>query len=134
MAKLSAIQKNIKRHKLVNKYSSKRAKLKKICCDKTISIEDRFNDITLPPKVIGIPDERNIRKSFTKKERAPVITKSTKSDQVEICIKVPFGKTRKFAQTAFNVNELDKQTFITKMSALHEKIMPIPDLNMAQLK
>ena len=98
------------------------------------ALEDRFNDITLPPKVIGIPDERNIRKSFTKKERAPVITKSTKSDQVEICIKVPFGKTRKFAQTAFNVNELDKQTFITKMSALHEKIMPIPELNMAQLK
>ena len=24
-----------------------------------------------------------------------MITKSTKSDQVEICIKVPFGKTRK---------------------------------------
>ena len=63
-----------------------------------------------------------------------MITKSTKSDQVAICIKVPFGKTRKFAQTAFNVNELDKQTFITKMSALHEKIMPIPELNMAQLK
>ena len=47
---------------------------------------------------------------------------------------MPFGKTRKFAQTAFNVNKLDKQTFITKMSALHEKIMPIPELNMAQLK
>ena len=31
MAKLSAIQKNLKRHKLVSKYSSKRAKLKKIC-------------------------------------------------------------------------------------------------------
>ena len=43
MAKLSAIQKNLKRQKLVTKYSSKRAKLKKICCDKTISIEDRFN-------------------------------------------------------------------------------------------
>ena len=98
------------------------------------ALEDRFSDITLPPKVRGIPDERNTRKSFTKKERSPVITKNTKSDQVEICIKVPFGKTRKFAQTAFNVNELDKQTFITKMSALHEKIMPIPELNMAQLK
>ena len=43
MAKQSAIQKNLRRTKLVNKYSSKRAKLKKICCDKTISIEDRFN-------------------------------------------------------------------------------------------
>ena len=63
-----------------------------------------------------------------------MITKSTKSDQVEICIKVPFGKNKKFVQTAFNVNELDKQTFITRMSALQEKIMPIPELNMAQLK
>jgi hypothetical protein len=97
-------------------------------------LEEKFTDITLLPKVRGIPDERNIRKSFIKKERAPVITKSTKSNQVEICIKVPFGKTRKFAQTAFNVNKLDKQTFITKMSALHEKIMPIPELDMAQLK
>ena len=42
MAKLSAIQKNLKRVKLVNKYSSKRSKLKKICCDKTLSIEERF--------------------------------------------------------------------------------------------
>ena len=43
MAKLSAIQKNLKRVKLVNKYSSKRSKLKKICCDKNLSIEERFN-------------------------------------------------------------------------------------------
>ena len=34
---------------------------------------------------------------------------------------MPFGKTRKFAQTAFNINELGKQTFITKISALREK-------------
>ena len=27
----------------VNKYSSKRSKLKKICCDKSLSIEERFN-------------------------------------------------------------------------------------------
>ena len=43
MAKLSAIQKNLKRVKLVSKYSSKRSKLKKICCDKSLSIEERFN-------------------------------------------------------------------------------------------
>ena len=43
MAKLSAIQKNLKRYKLVNRYSSKRSKLKKICCDKKLSIEERFN-------------------------------------------------------------------------------------------
>ena len=43
MAKLSAIQKNLKRVKLVSKYSSKRSKLKKICCDKNLSIEERFN-------------------------------------------------------------------------------------------
>ena len=44
------------------------------------ALEDRFNDITLPPKVRGIPDKRNRRKSFTKKVKAPVIIKSTKSD------------------------------------------------------
>ena len=97
-------------------------------------LKDSFYDITSPPKIRGIPDERNIRKSFTKKGKAPVIIKSTKSDKVEICIKVPFGKTKKFVQTAFNANKLDKQTLIAKISDLHKKIMPIPEPNMTQLR
>ena len=43
MAKQSAIQKNIKRYQLVNKYNTKRSRLKKICSDKSLSIEERFN-------------------------------------------------------------------------------------------
>ena len=42
MAKVSAINKNNKRIKLVKKYEAKRKKLKKIIMDKKISLEDRF--------------------------------------------------------------------------------------------
>ena len=42
MAKKSAIQKNIKRDKLVKIYSNKRKKLKNICLNKKISMEERF--------------------------------------------------------------------------------------------
>ena len=42
MAKKSAIQKNLKRLRLVNKSSDRREKLKKICLNKTISMEERF--------------------------------------------------------------------------------------------
>ena len=42
MAKLSAINKNNKRIKLVNKFYKKRMKLKKIIMDKKISLEERF--------------------------------------------------------------------------------------------
>ena len=43
MAKKSAIQKNLRRAKLVKSYSSKRLKLKQICRDKKISMEERFD-------------------------------------------------------------------------------------------
>ena len=42
MAKKSAIQKNLKRAKLVKSNLSKRLKLKMICSDKSISMEERF--------------------------------------------------------------------------------------------
>ena len=42
MAKASAINKNNKRIKLVDKYYKKRKKLKKIIMDKKISLEERF--------------------------------------------------------------------------------------------
>ena len=42
MAKKSAIQKNLKRAKLVKRNLSKRLKLKTICSDKSISMEERF--------------------------------------------------------------------------------------------
>ena len=42
MAKKSAIQKNLRREKIVNSFFSKRQKLKKICSNKNISMEERF--------------------------------------------------------------------------------------------
>ena len=43
MAKVSAIQKDLKRRRLVNKYANKRAALRAIIQDKNASQEDRFN-------------------------------------------------------------------------------------------
>ena len=42
MAKVSAVNKNNKRIKMVKKYEAKRKKLKKIIMDKKISFEERF--------------------------------------------------------------------------------------------
>ena len=42
MAKLSAINKNNRRIKLVNKYYAKRKNLKKIIMNKSLSLEERF--------------------------------------------------------------------------------------------
>ena len=43
MAKLSSIQKNLFRQKLVNKFKNKRLKLKKQIMKKDLSMEERFN-------------------------------------------------------------------------------------------
>ena len=43
MAKTSAIQKNLKRIKLVKKFSKKREALKKIIKNKKLPLEERFN-------------------------------------------------------------------------------------------
>ena len=43
MAKVSAVQRDLKRRRLVAKYANKRAALKAIIMDKNASQEDRFN-------------------------------------------------------------------------------------------
>ncbi len=62
-----------------------------------------------------------------------MISKNSKKDNIEISIKVPFGKNRKIAKTAFNVNQLNEQILIAKISALHKKIIPSPEPNMKKL-
>ena len=89
----------------------------------TSEIKNNFEDITKSPKLRGVPDYRNIRKVYTKKPNAPVFSKSSKNDNIEISIKVPFGKSNKFAKTAFNVSQLNEKTLIAKISALHQKII-----------
>ncbi len=42
MAKVSAVQRDLKRRKLVDKYSAKRAKLKEIADNEELSMEERF--------------------------------------------------------------------------------------------
>jgi small subunit ribosomal protein S14 len=42
MAKKSAVEKNLRRIKLVKRYAAKRARLKSLARDDTISLEDRF--------------------------------------------------------------------------------------------
>ena len=43
MAKMSAVERNKKRQRLVNRYAAKRAALKAIADDKSVSAEERFN-------------------------------------------------------------------------------------------
>ena len=59
MAKLSSVQKNLNRQKLIEKFSSKRKVLKKKIMDKTISIEERLK---LQNKLNDLPrNSANIR-------------------------------------------------------------------------
>jgi small subunit ribosomal protein S14 len=59
MAKLSSVQKNLNRLKLIEKFSNKRKVLKKKIMDKTISIEERLK---LQNKLNDLPrNSANIR-------------------------------------------------------------------------
>ena len=97
-------------------------------------LKNKFKNITDSPKQRGIPDYRNIRKSFIQKPNAPVISKSERNNNIEISIKVPFGKNRKFAKTSFNANDLDQEILFTKISTLHDKIIANTAPNVMQLK
>jgi len=43
MAKKSAVERDLKRRRLVEKYAAKRAKLKEIANDESLEMEERFN-------------------------------------------------------------------------------------------
>ena len=59
MAKLSSVQKNLNRQKLIEKFSNKRKALKKKIMDKSISIEERLK---LQNKLNDLPrNSANIR-------------------------------------------------------------------------
>ena len=59
MAKLSSVQKNLNRQKLIEKFSNRRKLLKKKIMDKTISIEERLK---LQNKLNDLPrNSANIR-------------------------------------------------------------------------
>ena len=85
-------------------------------------IKHNFQNITKPVITRGVPDERSIRKSFTKHDVVPVITKSAQKDNVEISIKVPFGKSSKITKATFNAKDFNQDIFSAKMSVLYENI------------
>ncbi len=62
-----------------------------------------------------------------------MIRKNSKKDNVEISIKIPFGKNRKFAKIAFNVNQLDEQILVAKISTQHKKVTANPEPNMKKI-
>ncbi len=97
-------------------------------------IKHNFQNITKPAITRGVPDERNIRKSFMKHNVVPVITKNTQKDNVEISIKVPFGKSSKITKAAFNTKNLNHEIFSAKMSVLYENITKTLVSNETQLE
>ena len=119
---------------MVNLGYSKDLKLAMSCYRSISELKNNFKNITKSPKQRGIPDHRNIRKSFTKKPNTPVISTSERNNNIEISIKVPFGKSRKFAKTSFNANDLDRETLIAKFSILHDKIIANTTANAMQLE
>ena len=47
---------------------------------------------------------------------------------------MPFGKSRIFAKTAFNVNKFDEKTLMAKITTLYEKINTNTGQNLQQLE
>jgi hypothetical protein len=59
----------------------------------------------------GIPDERNIRKIFAKKENKPIMRKAKDPSKLSIEIKSTFENNTTFSKTSLNVNESLKENF-----------------------
>ena len=97
-------------------------------------IKHSFHDIVKPAIVRGIPDERSVRKLFVKQANCPVIKKTTPKNNVEISIKVPFGKGQKFTKVTLNSKTLNAEIFSTKLSSLYAQISQTIKLNETQLE
>ena len=97
-------------------------------------IQHNFHNITEPVMTRGIPDERNVRQSFVTQPNSPVIKKNTQKDTIEISVKVPFGKNKKFAKTAFNANNLNQAEISDKIVAFCNKISTTATSGAAQLE
>ena len=79
MAKKSAIQKNLNKEKQVKKNKSRRARLKAICSNRSLSMEERSGKFAAMAKKRGLPAEEKteMEEKNQKKEKeaevAPVI-------------------------------------------------------------
>ena len=74
----------------------------------------------------GIPDERNIRKSFKSKVNQPIMKKARDRTKLEIEIKSRFGKSRNISKTSLNTEQESKEDFkkkiLEKVEEIYDKI------------
>ena len=68
-------------------------------------ISDIFDQVYIVKiKKRGIPDERNIRKSFTSKQNQPIMRKARDPTKMQVEIKSSFGKSPIISKTLINLN------------------------------
>ena len=93
------------------------------------SISDVFDKVhTGEIKKRGIPDERNIRKSFTSKQNQPIMRKARDRTKIQVEIKSAFGKSPIISKTSINTQQESKEIFkmkiLEKADEMYEKIRP----------
>ena len=93
------------------------------------SISDVFDQVyTGEIKKRGIPDERNIRKSFTSKQNQPIIRKARDPTKIHMEIKSTFGKSPIISKTSINTQQESKEIFrmkiLEKADEMYDKISP----------
>ena len=91
------------------------------------SISDVFDQVyTGEIKKRGIPDERNIRKSFTSKQNQPIMRKARDPTKVQVEIKSSFGKSPIISKTSINTQQEFKEIFrkkiLDKVDEIYDKI------------
>ena len=91
------------------------------------AISDVFDQVyTGEIKKRGIPDDRNIRKSFTSKQNQPIMRKSRDPTKVQVEIKSSFGKMPIISKTSINTQQESKENFrkkiLEKADQIYEKI------------
>ena len=91
------------------------------------SISDVFDQVyTGEIKKRGIPDERNIRKSFTSKQNQPIMRKTRGPTKIQVEIKSAFGKSPIISKTSINTQQESKEIFrmkiLEKADEMYEKI------------
>lgn len=96
---------------------------------RAVSVSDVFDQIyTGEIKKRGIPDDRNIRKSFTSKQNQPIMRKARDRTKIHVEIKSTFGKSPIISKTSINTQQESKEIFrmkiLEKADEMYEKIHP----------
>ena len=94
---------------------------------RTTSISDVFDQVYIGEiKKRCIPDERNIRKSFTSKQNQPIVRKARDPTKIQVEIKSSFGKSAIISKTSINTQQESKEIFrkkiLDKVDEIYDKI------------